>query len=93
VEKSESEEQWFLAVERLIQGERDKPAMTEAEAWEYLDNASADFAARNIGQDPTYVRSMRRWLHKSTYLDYVPKPRVTFIEVPDDQWLGGERLV
>ena len=93
VEKSESEEQWFLAVERLMQGERDKPAMTEEEAWEYLDNASADFAARNTGQDPTYVRSMRRWLHKSTYLDYVPKPRVTFIEVPDDQWLGGERLV
>lgn len=92
-EKVESEAEWIKAVERLEHGEKDKPAMSTEEAWSFLEDAAADFATKTAGDEKKYIRGMRRWLLKSTYLDYAAKPKVVFVEVPDDQWLGGERLV
>jgi hypothetical protein len=92
-EKVESEAEWFKAVERLEQGEKDKPPMPTEEAHAFLEDAAGDFATKTAGDEKKFIRGMRRWLLKSTYLDYAAKPKVVFVEVPDDQWLGGERLV
>jgi hypothetical protein len=91
-EKAESEAEWFKAVERLEHGEKDKPAMSTEEAHAFLEDAAADFATKTAGDDKKFIRGMRRWLLKSTYLDYSAKPKVVFVEVPDEQWLGGERI-
>src|ERR1700733_55532 len=87
-EKVESEAEWLKAVERLEHGEKDKPPMSTEEAQSFLEDAAGDFATKTAGDEKKFIRGMRRWLLKS-YLDYAAKPKVVFVEIPDDQWLGS----
>lgn len=99
-EKSGSETEYLAAVKRLRRGERDKPAMPGEEPHVFLLAAAEDHARRMTAQarQPGKIRSMRRWLLHSTYLDYVPAPRMEIVELtPEEaaaQWerdFGGAR--
>ena len=90
-EKSESQAEWTIAVTRLTNGERGSPPRTQDEAWEFLEGASADYAAKMTGRESQHIRSMRRWLHGSTYLDYPgarrkPEYRVLTEDEAAEQW-------
>lgn len=89
-EKSASEVEWQKANRRLQKGEKNKPAMTEPEAAGFIEKAVADFAAKMADRDLQYIRSMRRWLHDSNYLDYEPKPKAEYqVLTPEEaqaQW-------
>jgi hypothetical protein len=89
-EKSTSEVEWQKAYRRLQKGEKNKPAMTEPEAAEFLEKAAAEFAKKMADRDPQYIRSMRRWLRDSNYLDYEPKPKADYhVLTPEEaqaQW-------
>ena len=74
-EKSESEVEWKAAVARLMHGERDLKPKSEDEACEFLELAAADYAVKMAGREGEFIRSMRRWLLKNTYLDYTGPPR------------------
>jgi uncharacterized protein YdaU (DUF1376 family) len=89
-EKSASEEQWFKAVRRLQRGEKDKPAMSEVEAIAYLEEAAADYATKMGDTEDKFIRSMRRWLHEKTYLDYDPKSKIEYVEVDPAKWWKGD---
>jgi uncharacterized protein YdaU (DUF1376 family) len=89
-EKSASEDQWFSAVRRLQRGEKDKPAMSEVEAIAYLEDAAADYATKMSDTEDKFIRSMRRWLHDKTYLDYDPKAKVEYVEVDPAKWWEGD---
>jgi uncharacterized protein YdaU (DUF1376 family) len=84
-EKSASEAEWHKAHRRLQKGERDKPQMTPDEAAEFIEKASADFAQKMADREPQYIRSMRRWLRDSNYLEYEPKPRTTYRVLTEEE--------
>ena len=81
-------------MKRLNAGEMDKPPMTDAQACEFLRQAaeSVSAKAKREGTETKFIRSMRRWLRHSTYLDYSPQPAVEYREMTrDEQELAWER--
>jgi uncharacterized protein YdaU (DUF1376 family) len=84
-EKSISESEWLKAYRRLQKGERDKPPMTDLAAAEFLERAAADFSTKMADREPQFIRSMRRWLHHSEYLEFDPKPREQYRELSSEE--------
>jgi uncharacterized protein YdaU (DUF1376 family) len=84
-EKSASEAEWLKAHRRLQKGERDRPPMTAEQAADFLDKAAADFARRMADREPQHIRSMRRWLNGSDYLDFEPKPKNLYDEMSSEE--------
>jgi uncharacterized protein YdaU (DUF1376 family) len=91
-EKAESQVEWENAIRRLNAGERDKPPMTDVQACDFLCRAaeSVSTKTKRDGTETKFIRSMRRWLLKSTYLDFEPKPKVEYHVLTDaemqEQW-------
>ena len=84
-EKSASEGEWLKAHRRLQKGERDRPPMTADQAADFLDKAAADFANKMADREPQHIRSMRRWLNGSDYLDFEPKLKIEYDEVSSEE--------
>jgi len=84
-EKSASESEWQKAVRRLQKGEKNKPPMSADGAADFIARAAEAFAVLMEDRELQFVRSMRRWLRDSNYLDYEPKAKSEFYALSPEE--------